>query len=368
MSSDTKLKELDKTLKPISITYLYEGMRLTDDIYDADSGRLLIKSGNTLDKRLLESIKKLNDNRDTIYVSNLVYNELMSRHETDEQISREKLEESTGYAESLDKTIKLLDELSTKDTINQNALNDVAEELSERLELSTPSTITTLINALAPVDEYLQRHCVNVSLLNGLFGRWLDMSKKNVDNLVLIGLMHDCGKAHLPKEILSAPRKLTVTEFEVAKMHPTFTYKLLNEFSEEVRLAASCHHERIGGNGYPHRFNNDKIPFEARITAISDVYDAIVSRRSYKEPRSPFHVLSVLYMMRDEELDEKLIDVFIENMLKQLIGKQVRLSDNTIGIVRAYDMNDIEYPVVEVDGKKVKTSKNCYCISQHTID
>ena len=343
-------------------------MIVKDDIFDAESKQLLVKGGTELSFSTINAIKKLNGDRETIYVSPDVYKELVGDSLPCEVLSLEELEENTGYASAKNKTFELLTEMSKVETIQQEALCSVADELSNRLEVATASTITTLINALAPVDEYLQRHCVNLGLLNGLFGRWLGMSKKAIDNLVLIGLLHDCGKALLPAKVLSAPRKLSMVEFEVVKMHPVYTYRLLTEFSDAIRHCASSHHEKMDGTGYPNRLAHDDIPQEARITAITDVYDAVVSQRAYKNPRSPFSVLALLNELRGSELDEDLVNIFISNMQEQLIGKPVAMSDGTFGVVRACDPNDIEHPTIEIAGIMVKSSKNLYCTSMYTED
>jgi HD-GYP domain-containing protein (c-di-GMP phosphodiesterase class II) len=222
-----------------------------------------------------------------------------------------------------------------------------------------------LINALAPVDEYLQRHCINVSLLNGLIGKWLELPKDTVEMLILIGLVHDCGKANIPPEILNAPRKLTDAEFEIIKMHPVYGYDMLTEFPNEVRLGARGHHEKYTNKGYPDGLNGDKIPYMAQITAVSDIYDAMVSQRAYKTPRSPFKVLSWVNELRTTELDPSVVDIFIKNMPREMLNKSVMLSDGRVGIVHEIDYDDVEYPYIRLGGKVFKSHKDLYCTQMH---
>jgi HD-GYP domain-containing protein (c-di-GMP phosphodiesterase class II) len=282
--------------------------------------------------------------------------------------SRKELEDTTGYSTVKDKTLEMLDNIAKKKTVHMEALYSVTAELSHRLEVTSPSTIISLINALAPIDEYLQRHCINVSLLNGLIGRWMGLPKRDVDKLILVGLLHDCGKALVPPKVLNAPRMLTVVEFEVIKMHPVYTYELLTEFPESLRLASRGHHEKVSGTGYPDRLSLDKIPFEACITAVSDIFDAMVSQRSYKKARSPFTIMSVLNKLRNSDLDARLVNIFNRYMPVELVDKPVMMSNGTIGIVRAFDPDDIEYPMIEVNGKVIKSSENLFCTSMYTRD
>jgi len=279
--------------------------------------------------------------------------------------SLHEIEETSGYGTVKNETFGLLEEISQKKSVRQESLRSVSSDLSKRLEVTLPSTILSLINALAPVDEYLQRHCVNVGLLNGLIGTWLGMGKPEIDNLVLIGLLHDCGKALIPSRVLMAPRKLTTIEFEVIKMHPVNSYELLSEFPEHLRRSARSHHEKICGLGYPDGLLDVDIPLEARITAISDIYDSMVSRRAYKNPISPFSILATLAGLKHTDLDAGLVEVFIAYMPLELYGKPVLMNDGTIGIVRSFDPEDPEHPMIEMDGRLIQSSDALHCVSMY---
>jgi len=278
---------------------------------------------------------------------------------------RKELESSTGYGSIRDDTFILLEEIAQNKFVRQESLRSISAELSNRLNVTRPALIVSLINALAPVDEYLQRHCVNVSLLNGLIGKWMGRDGTDVDNLLLIGLMHDCGKALIPPRVLGAPRKLNLVEFEVIKMHPINSYDLLAEFPEPLRLATRYHHEKMNGRGYPDGLSSEQIPLDARITAISDVYDAMISQRSYKFPSSPFRTMATLNKLRDTDLDAQIVDVFNSNMPNELLDKAVTMSDGSVGIVRSIDPDDLEYPFVEISGTTKKSDSNLFCTSMY---
>ena len=355
-------------LFPVSIYLLFDGMEAQEDVYDADAAKLIIRRGTVLTDGDLDRIRNLNAGRETICVSGKTYSAMLEKNANQGVNELWELERATGYAEVKDKTFELLNEISKNKVVEQETLLSVSAELSNRLEVTNPSVILSLINALAPVDEYLQRHCINVGLLNGLFGRWIGLPKNDIDRLVLIGLLHDCGKALVPPQVLNAPRRLTITECEVIKMHPVYSYGLLSGFPEQVRLAVRLHHEKINGTGYPDSLSSENTPWEARMTTITDVYDAIVSQRSYKRPKSPFSVMAVLKELGGADLDAGLVGVFNEMMPKELVDKQFVLSDSRIGIVRSYDPEDIEYPMVEVGGQIIKSNKYCYCTTMYIED
>ena len=354
------MKTSNSILKATSISSLRLGTFMKEDIYAFDSTMLLMERGILLDDRKLERIKNLNGQKDLIYTTTSD-NPSENEKETKHQI----LEEKTGYTSLVSGTVEMFAGIAGDKTVEHKAIQDMSYELSSRLETTSPDTILSLINALAPVDEYLQRHCVNTSLLNGLIGKWLGLTKNTVDRLVLIGLLHDCGKALMPPSILSASRRLTGAEFEVIKMHTVRSYELLSTFPESIRCAARNHHEKVNGTGYPDRLSLNDIPIESRITAVSDIYDAMVSRRSYKAPRSPFSIMASLKKLGGEELDPKLVNLFIKHMPAELVGKEVMLSDGRVAVVSSFDVNNIEYPVVNIDGQDIETNPELYCTHMH---
>ena len=356
----------DLTAVPIDL--LYDGMVVKEDIYDSGAMLPLIKSGIVLDDARIRSIRNLNANSDTIYVSKNTFRSLVEKRPPIEITSRRVLEDTTGYAAILDKSISILNETTRNRAAGDDALYSVSAELSKLLEDTSQSEVLTLINALAPADDYFQRHCVNVGLLNGLVGQWLHLPKTEIDKLVLIGFLHDFGKALMPPQVINAPRKLTIAEFEVIKMHPVYTYELLSGFPEHIRRAARLHHEKFCGAGYPDQLSGDRIPMEACITAVSDVYDAMVSQRAHNKPHSPFDALAALRDLKYSELDAGLVDAFIQNIPSELMGKPVMMSNGTIGVLRTFDPYDIEYPKIEVNGSMIKSCDYLSCSSMYTDD
>jgi HD-GYP domain-containing protein (c-di-GMP phosphodiesterase class II) len=359
---------MDKeNLIPVSIDLLYDGIVAPHDIYDADVKVLLIRQGNELRISQIDAIRRFNKNRDTIHVSletQILLMENMSNRAGKVHVvksAKQKLEDDTGYSAIKHEADAMIDEIGTADAAPREKIQTISSGLAEKVENLKPDVILDIINSLAPADEYLQRHCVNVSFLNGLIGKWLGLPKETVETLVLIGLVHDCGKASVPQQILDAPRKLTISEFEVIKMHPVYGYEKLSEFPEEVRRAVRGHHEKVGLKSYPDGIMGDAIPLFAKITAVSDIYDAMVSQRSYKSPRNPFNIISWLRNLRVTELDVAIVDAFISNMPNEMLGKPANLSDGTVGIIHEINYNELEFPFVRIGDKVIKTHKKLYC-------
>lgn len=203
------------------------------------------------------------------------------------------------------------------------------------------NSITRNYNALLGLiklrsrDEYTYMHCINVCVLASLLAVQTGLDKESTKKIGIAGLFHDIGKASIPDAILNKTNKLTDKEFEVIKKHPELGVKYLNrtDLPEEIHSGILDHHEKINGTGYPRGLKGDEISQTARIISIVDVYDALTSRRVYKDPMLPHQALSLMYSMRGEEFDETILEHFIRSQGIYPVGSVVELSSGWRGVV-----------------------------------
>lgn len=135
-----------------------------------------------------------------------------------------------------------------------------------------------------PRDRYTIGHCKRVYYYAMHIAESF-MERCNLLQLAVSSMLHDIGKLELPIDVLLKPGKLTNEEYEVVKTHSMKTYeKLLPVYGERIAYIASSHHEKIDGSGYPRALKGLEIPLEAKIIAVADVFDALTSRRPYREP------------------------------------------------------------------------------------
>ncbi|MFS1443426.1 HD domain-containing phosphohydrolase [Vibrio sp. 10N.286.46.E10] len=131
-------------------------------------------------------------------------------------------------------------------------------------------------------------HVKRVAKLSSLLAKYRGLSHREVEMIEIISPMHDVGKISVPESILDKPGKLTDQEWEVMKLHTTAGYNLLKSGAGDITnltaIIANEHHERWDGTGYPNGKVGDEIHLFARITAVADVFDALLSARCYKEP------------------------------------------------------------------------------------
>ena len=351
--------------KYISINYLYEGLVLESDVLDSSGYLTLLTKNTVLTQSHISRLKQLKGADQNIRVSLELHKKLIDKG-LPGVFEQEFLEEKVGYTQAKSETASMFQSVESTGSVSYDHASGISASISQKLEVVDPSLIFQCINGYNEVDEYLYRHSVNVAMINGLMGKWLKLTPEDVNLLVIGGLMHDIGKTMVPQDILNSKRKLTDEEFELIKKHASYSYELISKnesFSEDVCKTALHHHERMNGSGYPDHLIADDIPFFARVTSIADVYDAMVSQRSYKKANSPFKILAALAEQQFSDLDMKLIDLFTKMMPFELIGKSVLMSDGSVASVRHVDINDMEYPFVAVNTNIFKTTEDNHCVS-----
>ena len=165
---------------------------------------------------------------------------------------------------------------------------------------------------------HIKRTSEVVKILTG----YLPLDESFRDDIIKAAPLHDLGKIAISDNILNKPGRLTDAEFEFIKIHPQKGFEIVRTILsglEDERLLkvaeniALYHHEKYDGRGYPHGLKGDDIPLEARIMAIADVYDALVSKRCYKEKMSFEQAYNIIEEGMGKHFDERLNKYFISS-------------------------------------------------------
>ncbi|MFW5769825.1 MAG: HD domain-containing phosphohydrolase [Spirochaetota bacterium] len=192
------------------------------------------------------------------------------------------------------------------------------EELTstlEKLKFASLDTILRLSKAAEYRDEDTGAHILRMSNYASLIAEHMGLPSKTVEAILYAAPLHDIGKIGIPDSILLKPGKLTPNEWEIMKKHTLFGAKIL-EGSEGYlqfgRMIALTHHEKWDGSGYPRGLKGTSIPLAGRIVAIADVFDALSSKRPYKEPFSIEKTFSIIRESSGSHLDPEVVDTFFK--------------------------------------------------------
>ena len=195
----------------------------------------------------------------------------------------------------------------------------------EKLERISMQIVKTLSGAIDAKDTYTNGHSTRVADYSREIARRAGFSKEAQDNIYMMGLLHDVGKIGIPDAIINKPAKLTDEEYSIIQNHPVMGAKILKNITEFQKLStgARWHHERYDGKGYPDGISGEDIPVEARIIAVADAYDAMSSRRSYRDSLPQTQVRAEVQKGKGTQFDPVFAEIML-NMIDEDTDYQMR--------------------------------------------
>ncbi|MGH7650215.1 MAG: HD domain-containing phosphohydrolase [Gemmatimonadaceae bacterium] len=194
------------------------------------------------------------------------------------------------------------------------------EREKEALRLMSVNIAETLINAMEAKDLYLRGHSQRVAELAGQLAEEMGLDQTMCEDLRVAGRLHDVGKIGIRESILNKPGSLTSEEFEHVKQHVQIGLDILAPLSH-LRTPLNYvehHHEHWDGAGYPHGFSGEEIPLGARILCAADTFDALTSKRAYREPMEPHSALEHLRVDVGKQFDPCVYDALVRVVTRRL--------------------------------------------------
>jgi putative nucleotidyltransferase with HDIG domain len=191
------------------------------------------------------------------------------------------------------------------------------EELQKsyvQLRRTLEGTVNVLVSAIEMRDPYTAGHQRRVTHLACAIAREMGLPKERIEGLRMAGLIHDIGKISVPAEVLSKPGPLNDLEYGLIKNHPQVGHDVLKgiDFPWPVAQIVLQHHERMDGSGYPQGLSGKEIILEARILAVADVVEAMVSHRPYRLPRGLDKALEEILQNRGVLYDAEVVDICLK--------------------------------------------------------
>ena len=312
------IKLLDLGVKKLKVNL---GSSLYDDKTEAEKKKIIYDAK----KEFEDPVKRIEKMTDVI-------TETKSLFDQGEKVVQE-LMESARFGKALDKksirdeTVRILDNIQ-KDPLVSLALLD-----------------------LKNFDEYTYIHSINVAVLSVAFAHHLKFSEEKVLSIGQGGILHDIGKAKIPVNILNKPEKLNDTEFKVVQRHPNLGIQIVeseamdNNIIKEIILH---HHESYDGSGYPGHISGDDMKRYAAIVSVADFFDALTTKRGYKEIITPANAVKTIFSLKGKKFDPRVVNHFVKTVGIYPIGSIVELSDQRIATVIAFSKDFLLQPIVKV--------------------
>lgn len=229
--------------------------------------------------------------------------------------------EIQGYCEKSDKfdQLLLLIESGIKSIEQMNTIKTINEQLHDKnqeLERAYLDTIGILRQTVEAKDPYTRGHSDRVSEYSVLIGKKLGLDEKTLHILKIGGLFHDIGKIGIPDSILLKESKLSDEEYSQIKNHPMIGVHMLGDAAifTDILPIVKHHHERYDGRGYPSQLVGDDIPYVARIAAVADTFDAMTSKRSYRDSLPIDVVRAEIERCSGTQFDPNIAKVFLDIM------------------------------------------------------
>lgn len=338
----------------VPIDELASGMILAEPARDPDSNDVLLPDGTELTTDNIESLK----NRDVyrVYVTESSHEkhgtdsdevgdidfteeeleqlaeDVLEDHEREQQEKEEERREF--YQETINFTRVLFEDIAAERGINMNELEERVEAITRMLSEQQEETLK--MTRIRNDANYLLSHTVNMTILSLHLGRELDFSRRELIELGIGCMLHDIGMAAIPDRLLEKEESLTDKEYRVIQSHPLYKEELLegtNSLSYFARSVVFQHHERIDGSGYPEGLKNGEISKLARVAAVADSYEAMVSPRVYRDRKTSYEAMQIIIQDAGHKYWEEAARAFYRSMAIYPIGSVVELNSGEIGVV-----------------------------------
>lgn len=325
-------------MRVVSVSNLKGNEILGKQIYD-ESDRVLLNAKVQLNPYLINRIKELGIS--TVYIDDELSQDI---------VIEETISEKTRQMGK--RAVKEMIEGYCREGKTKN--NSIVKSVESILE-DVVSNKDVLINVaeISASDNNLYSHSVKVSVMATIIGTHMGYNMSKLKDLATGALLHDIGKIKImnDKKLMSELRTKVEADKYIEMMHPRVGYDLLGEqfvWNASVKVAVLMHHERSDGSGYPLKLKGDEINQIAKIVAICDVFDNLITGRMTGEPKTVSEVIEYLLAMSNSHFDTDIVRKFTMNIAAFPTGSSVSLSTNEKGIVVKQNNSAPMRPIIRV--------------------
>lgn len=342
-------------MRIVPLSCVREGTILAKTIYNS-KGSILLKNGITLTDALITRIEE--NGIFTIYIddgySDAEINELIKPEVRNQAIKA--IKETFQNIESYNHSMKgELNSFNTKLKIKGmekylGQLKQVSDYIVEDI-MNSRQLMINLVD-IKSIDNYTYEHSLNVAVLSLILGIELKLVKGDLYKLFMGALLHDIGKAFLPKDLLSIPIKdMSEEQYNQYKNHTLSGYDYLKEnynISSHSKVISLQHHENYDGSGYPRGMSGNFINRMARIVSIANAYDEITSDTVSASAKPPNEAIEYIMGAAGRYFDFEMANTFVRKIIPYPAGTLVKLSNKKIAVVDKVNPNYPLRPIVKI--------------------
>jgi HD-GYP domain-containing protein (c-di-GMP phosphodiesterase class II) len=230
----------------------------------------------------------------------------------------------------LDRALILVDEIRRSTARNQNAFLSLTRSKNK--------------------EDYLCLHSIATCALMIMLGRKMEMDYETIISLGLAGLLLDIGNIGFPDDLPNKPGQLTRAEYDIVKSHPMRGWKILQGHNLDNIVLDVClhHHERMNGKGYPEGMPPDSISQFAKMAAVCDTYDSLISDSYYRRGMSPANAIREMTRIQEVQFDKAVFHAFIKTVGIYPFGTLVKLKSGRVAVVEEQSKKSLASPIVRV--------------------
>ncbi|MED1951857.1 HD-GYP domain-containing protein [Brevibacillus centrosporus] len=319
-----------------------------------ENGNVLLGLGVELTQRYIDRLVQLGI--DTIYIQD--------KH-TEDIIPEEAIRDETrkDAVDAVYKTMTgLMDQPLVKRRTSLPDFGSTFQKVFKEIitDLSSRRDVLVNLSHLHVLDGYFFHHAVNVAVLAGVVGLAKGYNQQQLMDLGIGALLFDIGMTQVPKELWSQKLELNAEERKRIQYHTEEGFNILRGQYNISVVSAHCalqHHERYDGTGYPRQLTDTNIHEYARIVAIADVYDALISPRPFRNSYSPSDATEFLFATGNSYFDLDLLKLFLQHVAIYPVASTVKLNTGQVGVVSQVNSLAVNRPTIRIlqepDGSNV---------------
>ena len=339
-----------KNYRQISIKNIENGMIVASDVFDTSGKRLLAEG---FEIKTAFKVRILLNQHNIVFIK-------VKKEDINGSSQQHTLVEKNTEVEDLKRAAFKINKNKQILKISLNKFIQGEDMEAKEIESMVKNTISLFKNdinifqimqSVKDLDDITYSHCQNVSLVSYSIGEWMELDDKDLEELALTGMLIDIGKIKVDTDVLNKEGKLAYDEFVEVKKHCIFSHEIIKEYdfiSDRVKKAVLLHHERIDGSGYPLGLKGTDIPFFARIVAIADVYNALISHRPYRDKKTPFEAIRVLETEYMDKLDTSILYLFLRKIAENYIGQNIILNNGEEGEIVFIPKFNLSRPLIKM--------------------